>query len=275
VITVIIPAHNEAAVIERGLSTLLADARPDEFGVLVACNGCTDDTAERARKIGNVRSEVHVMEIPAASKIEALNQALTESAPGPVIVLDADVQLPTRGVRQLQGALAQAGVLAATTGVHIDMTGANRFSRSYHRYWAKLPSIRAGLAGRGVYGLSEAGRTRLGVFPDVVADDRYVHQLFPPAQRCIVSQHSTVAATRSLRELIYRKTRVFAGNDEIADGFASEADGSWTDVLREDATNWRDLPVYLGVNAIAKTLARTRRGSTPSWNRDESTRVTP
>ena len=38
-VTVIIPAHNEASVIRRTLSTLLRPASAGEFEVIVVCNG--------------------------------------------------------------------------------------------------------------------------------------------------------------------------------------------------------------------------------------------
>ena len=38
---IIIPAHNEAAVIVRTLTALHQDAMPGEFSVTVVCNGCT------------------------------------------------------------------------------------------------------------------------------------------------------------------------------------------------------------------------------------------
>jgi glycosyltransferase involved in cell wall biosynthesis len=44
-ISVIIPAHNEAGVIDRSLDALLKDATETErarLEVLVVCNGCTD-----------------------------------------------------------------------------------------------------------------------------------------------------------------------------------------------------------------------------------------
>ena len=34
----------------RCLRSLLADAKPNEFEIIVVCNGCKDDTAERARE---------------------------------------------------------------------------------------------------------------------------------------------------------------------------------------------------------------------------------
>ena len=46
---VIIPAHNEASVIGRTLGRLAPLAAGGQVEVIVACNGCTDNTAEVAR----------------------------------------------------------------------------------------------------------------------------------------------------------------------------------------------------------------------------------
>ena len=63
--SVVIPAHNEASIIDRTLSTLLENAESGEFDVVVVCNGCSDQTAEKARCYRGVR----VIEIPQASKV--------------------------------------------------------------------------------------------------------------------------------------------------------------------------------------------------------------
>ena len=54
VASVVIAAHNEAAVLGRCLRGLLADAEPGEFDVVVVPNGCTDATAEKARAAGAI-----------------------------------------------------------------------------------------------------------------------------------------------------------------------------------------------------------------------------
>lgn len=46
--SVIVPAHNEASVIRRCLDSLNGQAGLDTL--IVACNGCTDNTAEIVRK---------------------------------------------------------------------------------------------------------------------------------------------------------------------------------------------------------------------------------
>ena len=50
VASVIIPAHDEAGSIERCLTSLAADPGSDALDIVVVANGCTDTTAEQARR---------------------------------------------------------------------------------------------------------------------------------------------------------------------------------------------------------------------------------
>ena len=52
--SILIPAHQEETTIGRCLSSLLMQAEPAEFHVIVAANGCTDNTAEVARTFPGV-----------------------------------------------------------------------------------------------------------------------------------------------------------------------------------------------------------------------------
>lgn len=271
--SVIIPAYNEASRISRCLQVLIADANPNEFDVIVACNGCTDDTVDIARSVADGRTDMHVIEVAEASKIAALNQALLETKHEKCVFMDADIELTTSGVRMLVEALERPGVLAASTALELDLHGASLVSRSYHAFWSELPSIRHGLAGRGVYAISAEGRDRLPEFPQVTADDRFVHLLFAPDEAFIVDDvASKVAAARTARELISRKTRVFAGNKELGPIGARRDEGSWVDVVKDSPALVRHLPAYLGINTIAKLAALRRRGKAVVWQRDESTR---
>ncbi len=60
--SVVIPAHDEAAVIGRCLDALFTGFEPGELDVVVVCNGCTDDTASAARASGH---PVRVVELRA------------------------------------------------------------------------------------------------------------------------------------------------------------------------------------------------------------------
>ncbi len=84
--SVIIPAHNEEAVIARCLSSLLEGApsgTAEEVEVIVVCNGCDDHTAQVAREIA---PRATVLEIPVASKVAALNAGDEEAAHFPAFL---------------------------------------------------------------------------------------------------------------------------------------------------------------------------------------------
>ena len=53
--SVVIPAHDEAQVIGRTLRGVLDRTAAGRLEVVVVCNGCTDDTAEVARRFAGVR----------------------------------------------------------------------------------------------------------------------------------------------------------------------------------------------------------------------------
>src|SRR5258708_19124503 len=49
--SIIIPAHNEASVIQSTLRSILASKLDRPLQIIVVPNGCTDDTAARARAV--------------------------------------------------------------------------------------------------------------------------------------------------------------------------------------------------------------------------------
>lgn len=93
-VTVLIPAHDEAASIGQTIDSLLAQSRRPDRVVVVADN-CSDATAEIARAHG---AEVRESVANADKKAGALNQALRDVVPGlgdndTVMVMDADTVL--------------------------------------------------------------------------------------------------------------------------------------------------------------------------------------
>ena len=142
---------------------------------MVVCNGCTDLTADVAR--GYAARGVRVMETPVASKTSALNLGDTEVIGFPRFYVDADVTLPLTSIRRIAARL-EGGALAASPVMTVDLRGAGAAVRAYYRIWMRLPYVREGMIGVGVYALSEEGRGRFGAFPDVIADDGYVRMLF-------------------------------------------------------------------------------------------------
>lgn len=267
--SVIVPAHNEERWIGACLSALLRGAQDGEFEIVVVCNGCTDRTAEIARSFGEA---VTVVETPVASKVNALSIGDRIVAGFPRLYVDGDVILDTSSARALMTALDEPGVLAVSPRPSYRVQHSGRLVRSYHRIWVRLPGVRAGLVGAGVYGLSEEGRRRLGSFPDVLGDDYFVQQRFASHERRVVDDAiSQVEPSRSVGDLIDRKVRVFVGNREVADRYrGGEATTRWTgclQVVRERPGLVADLPAFTAVSVLAKSIAwwRYRRGTWRSW----------
>src|SRR3954453_5982609 len=99
--SVVVPAYNEGAVIERRLGPLLSSFDEGELEVAVVANGCSDDTASAARRLPGVK----VLELTEPSKTAALNAGDGLVTGFPRIYLDADVQITASSLRRLAEAL--------------------------------------------------------------------------------------------------------------------------------------------------------------------------
>ena len=276
VVSVVIPAHNEAKVIGRLLDALLAEADPAEFEVLVMCNGCTDGSADLARTYAGV--QVHETEV--ASKHFALVAADAIATQFPRLYIDADVTVSTADVRLLVAALAEPGVLAAAPRRQLVVDASAWPVRAYYRVWERLPAVREGLFGRGVLAVTEAGFARLTDRPQVLGDDSYVHSQFGPHERRVVPEAvSVVRAPLTVRDLVRRRTRAAQGNTELGTltggrtNTASGSAGELVRIARHEPRLWSSLPAFLGVTALARWQARrSGTGSAGPWLRDESSR---
>src|SRR6185312_16941529 len=137
VVSIVVPAHNEARVIGRLLGPLVSFG-PDGPDVIVVANGCTDDTAEVAASFG---PPVRVLSIPVASKRDAL-RAGDEAAKGfPRIYVDADVELGAADIQALGAALSRPGALAGGPRRDLDLAGRPWLVRAYYAVWERLPEV--------------------------------------------------------------------------------------------------------------------------------------
>lgn len=98
-VSILVPAFNEARVIARTMTSLLAQDYPD-FEVLVIDDGSTDDTLAVARAAGT-DPRVRVLTQPNAGKAAALNRGLALAEGDVVVVVDADTLLAPMAVRHL------------------------------------------------------------------------------------------------------------------------------------------------------------------------------
>ena len=280
-ISIIIPAHNEAKVIRRCLEQVTGGLEPGEAEVIVVCNGCSDDTAGIAGAFG---SPVRMIETDVPSKVNALNLG-DEAATGfPRIYMDADIRLDGQAIRRLVDVLKKGPCLAAAPSMGMDLDRSSWFVRAYYRIWSALPYTREGFMGVGVYAMSAAGRRRFGRFPDVIADDGYVRMLFAPGERVAAPECvSIVKGPATLRDLIKIKTRSRLGLYQLRrrfpELFAREAAlkqyGRASRWIAANPLLWPAAAVYVCVNLISKHRARRQMGRIEQyvWERDESSRV--
>jgi glycosyltransferase involved in cell wall biosynthesis len=278
VISVIVPAHDEARVIERSLRALCGGAGPGELEVLVVCNGSSDDTAERAR---TVPGPIQVIESPVASKTDALNRGDAAARGFPRLYVDADIVLPFRDLQEVTRVLETGEALAAAPRAEIDLGGASAAVRSFYRVWTSLPYFDASMIGAGVYGLSEAGRRRFDRFPEIIADDEFVRRQFAPSERRRVDACSfTIVAPSRLSGVVAIKTRSRLGrlqlernHPELPGGGGVAGPGTLATVLSRPAL-WPHVPAYLWVVLVSRRRARRRFAASEFgiWDRDDSSR---
>jgi glycosyltransferase involved in cell wall biosynthesis len=276
-ISIVIPAHNESAVIARTLKAILDRSEQDELDIVVVCNGCTDGTASVARSFG---SPVRVIETPVSGKTNALNLG-DEAAYGfPRLYMDADIVLARDAIRELASALEDDEILAVAPTGQYDLRGCSWLVRAFFEVRSLLPSAREGIGGSGVYALSEKGRLRFPQFPAITADDGYVRIQFQSHERkTLPFVYSTVFAPRTITDLMAQKTRAHYGSFELRQLFP----GLWKN--RGESNNrsllrlitrpqlWLRLSVYCLVMSLARRQARQRLESKHChWERDNSSR---
>jgi glycosyltransferase involved in cell wall biosynthesis len=267
--SILIPAHNEAAVIDRTLMHLAPIADDANVEICVICNGCTDDTADRARQ----HAGVHVIEIDQASKTAALNAGDAWATRWPRLYLDADIEIEPDAVRRVFQVLA-GSVPAARPLYRYDTSGASPMVRAYYRARRRMPSTRFALWGAGVYALSEVGHARFDAFPPVTADDLYVDHLFSASEKHIVTttpvKVRTPQTTAALLSILRRNRR---GSAEL-DGSSTAGTTKELVLSVRGMTSAVDAGAY-AILAVASRFPRARRrpGSAPLvWERDGTSR---
>jgi glycosyltransferase involved in cell wall biosynthesis len=305
---VIIPAHNESAVIERCLAPWREAIESGEIEVIIVANGCCDDTAERARGFSQ---KVRVIETPVGSKTHALNlgdEAVSSGQEeraegrgqgsekraegggqssggvGTRIYVDADVVLDLDSLRRLIAAVGDGALqkLAGAPRAELELSQSSWGVRAYYWIDRRLPWFAEGIGNAGVYAVSAKGRRRWEKFPAITTDDGFVRLHFAPDERVTVSDAvSVVAAPRTLRSLVAIKTRShyskwelkrvcpeLLGNDGVRNRPVLMR-------LARDPRNWAALGVYGYVKIAARLRCRLRYRDHDAvkWERDESTRT--
>src|SRR5436190_1813950 len=183
-VTIVVPAHNEAAVIAEKIDNLLAlDYPADKLDLIVVSDGSTDGTIEaasarisdrgagsRARLIAHTENR---------GKMAALNAGV-EAARGEIVVFsDAAAMLSADAIRQLVANYADPEVGAAGGVYRVDAPDAARTGAQEDLYWKYetfLKRQEASLASvLGTHGQISSVRRALYPFPpETTINDDYV-----------------------------------------------------------------------------------------------------
>ena len=277
-ISIVIPAYNESAVIVRALKGLTNGAVVGELDVIVVCNGCTDDTAHRAKEVGY---PVRVIETTTSGKTHALNLGDAGAGPNfPRVYMDADVVMEIESLRVLANRLSRGEILAAAPIARVVVDGCGLLARWYYEIAGSLPSARDGFGGSGVYALSEEGRQRFGPFPDIIADDMYVQSNFKSHEyETVGSATTTVFGPINLLDIMRTRIRIKRGHRQVSWAFPNRSRDRPSNnkailALFKRPTLWPKLAVYCGVMVTAQIAAYWPAGKKGyRWLRDESTRT--
>jgi cellulose synthase/poly-beta-1,6-N-acetylglucosamine synthase-like glycosyltransferase len=145
-LSLIVAAHDEQSVIAAKVENVLALDYPRELlELVVACDGCSDATAERAREAG---ADV-VLELARGGKIRAQDAAVGGARGEIVAFSDANALWESAAARSLVGAFADPSVGYACGQVNFVQAaqgpGATNQEGSYWRYEMAVRSLESRL----------------------------------------------------------------------------------------------------------------------------------
>ena len=189
-VSVILPAHNEAAWLPECLRALLrSEPVAGSVEVIVVANGCSDETAQLARGFAEefaARSwGLQVIELREGSKLGALNAGEAAASGAVLVYLDADVLVSSPLIGQLAEAL-DCDTPRYGSGKPRVTTAGNWVTKHYTRFWQTTPFMTLGVPGFGVFAMNRAGRARWQDWPDIISDDTFARLNFRPEERIAV-----------------------------------------------------------------------------------------
>ena len=145
-VTIVIAAHNEAAVIGAKVRSILnLDYAADNLDCIVACDGCTDDTAAVARTAGDAR--LHVIELPCQrGKLAAIRAALPHVRGEIIAFTDANAILDQDALSHLVVPFADSDVVVVSGAKQV-RNGPEAFYWHYERWIRTCESSSGSVAG--------------------------------------------------------------------------------------------------------------------------------
>jgi cellulose synthase/poly-beta-1,6-N-acetylglucosamine synthase-like glycosyltransferase len=276
-LSIVIPAHNEGAVVARTLKSILSNKLDRAVQIIVVANGCTDNTAEVVRGFAPT---VELIETPVGNKSNALNVGDRAAKYDLRAYLDADIELSDNALQQVVDAFKDPSVRLAMPQARHIYRGSNPVLAGYYHLWRSMPYVRKGAMGGGFYAIDKELRSRFTEFPTLTADDKFTRNIAKPSERHVVPGcYATVTMPQTFADLLKVKTRWTYGNLELS---SLRPDLDVNDKHKHEGAFgylfwrpwlWLNVPAFVFVFVYAQIAARKRFAKKQSaWERDESTR---
>lgn len=217
-LSVIVPASNEEAYIERCLAAVFASPCAGAE-VIVVANGCRDRTAAVAQGMAPLAKangwQLQVIEVAQGSKPGALNTGDGAAQHDNRVYLDADVTVSPGLMAALADVLGVQSPRYASGTPRIPLAQSS-VTRAYARFWQGLPFNRIAAPGYGLFAVNAKGRARWGAFPAIISDDTFVRLQFTPEERVQVPHPYDWPMIEGFSALTRVRRRQDAGVAELA-----------------------------------------------------------
>ncbi len=271
-LSILIPANNEAAHIGACLKAVLASEGLKVAQIVVAANGCEDDTVQIAEGFRTAVEHrgwtLTVLDLPALGKMGALNAADDAASFGSRAYLDADVLVDPALMGQIAEALnTDAPRYASGT---LRLAHAKTWAtRAYARIYSKVPFITHGVPGAGLFAVNAAGRARWQEFPGIISDDTFVRLNFTPEERIGTAAGYDWPLVEGFAALVKVRRRQNAGVDEIKARFPDllKNDDKFTLSLGTKLAMMLRDPLGFAVYAAVSILVKLSPQKSDAWER--------
>jgi cellulose synthase/poly-beta-1,6-N-acetylglucosamine synthase-like glycosyltransferase len=232
-VTILVPAHNESAVIAAKIDNLAKLAYPrDRLRVVLALDGCTDTTAAIAkvelRKCKNL--DLQIVEYPSnIGKVAVLNDQISRATSDIVALSDASALLDAQALLRTVRHFAQpsVGVVCPTYAL---ISPGSEGERAYWRYQTQLKAAESVIgAPMGAHGSFYLFRRDLWepLESDTINDDFVLPMRIVQRGYKVIYDPCTVAMeleTSTPRQDFQRRIRIGAGNFQQVLRLAALAD---------------------------------------------------
>lgn len=274
-LSVIIPAHNEAGYIEACLKGLFTQrfTEPISPEIIVAANGCSDETVGIARGLVEQAEAagwaLTVLDLPEGGKPHALNNADTVATGSLRAYLDADVICSPDLMAQIVQALDRPGPVYAS-GTLVVAPARSWITRRFAYLWSRLPFMTMDVPGAGLFAVNAEARARWEKFPHIISDDGYVRLLFKPSERVKVPASYLWPMVEGFGALVRVRRRQDAGIREIGEKFPNLPENEGKAPVRpvDHLRLFLGAPLsYLVYVSVILCVRFSSRASSQAWDR--------